>query len=75
MLARLGWDEVTRAMLWSRFFDIAVAELLWRVESGRVVLKDILPRDPRRFLFDEEGRLRLRTQSEPMGALVPPSRF
>ncbi|MGA1856934.1 DUF935 family protein [Azospirillum sp. 11R-A] len=39
----------------------AVGEVMWRQEAGFVLPAELRPRDQRRFVFDEDGQLRLLT--------------
>jgi phage gp29-like protein len=75
-LKRLSWDAITERMLYGVFYGYAVAECLWGREGARVTLEAIKVRDRRRFAYDGEMRLRLRTSAayEP-GELLPPAKF
>lgn len=75
-LKRLGWDAITERMLYGVFYGYAVAEVLWGREGSRVTIEQIRVRDRRRFCFDGEMRLRLRTTAayEP-GEALPERKF
>jgi phage gp29-like protein len=54
----------------------AVGELMWDTDGREVVLREVRPRDQRRFAFDVEYRLRLKTWSALLqGEAVPPRKF
>ena len=78
-LERLPWDQITEQMLYFRMHGYAVAELLWETAryQGQTVwcLKDIRPRNYRRFGFDEKGDLRLLTRTQPHGVPMPTEKF
>ena len=40
-LHRLDWDKITDLMLYARWYGHAVAECMWAIESGMVMIKDI----------------------------------
>lgn len=72
----LEWDRITLKMLAGVFYGFSVAEAMW-VRDGRYVqLVDIKVRNRRRFGFDGNGRLRLRTFEQPMpGEIMPDRKF
>lgn len=74
-LAAIAWDEKTVKMLYGVFYGHAVAEAMWGIDAGRVVLADIKVRDRRRFGFDGENRLRLKTSTNANGELMPDRKF
>jgi len=74
-LTHIGWDRVTDKMLYGVFYGYAVAELLWTVAGGRVVLDQVKVRKARRFRFDAEGRLRLLTVHASEGEALPERKF
>ncbi|MBI5058949.1 DUF935 family protein [candidate division KSB1 bacterium] len=75
-LEKIGWDNVTDKMLYGVFFGHAVAEVLWAAEGGKVVISGIKVRNPRRFRYDPEGKLRLLTMGNMMtGELLPEKKF
>ena len=71
----VGFDRVTKLMLYGVFYGFAVAEAMWGNDGRFVVLDDIKVRDRQRFGFDGAGRLRLKTYSKPDGELLPPRKF
>lgn len=75
-LDALQWDVITAQMLSGVFYGFSVAEVLWRAEGGKVGIADIRVRNRRRFGFDGEGRLRLKTLENPWpGELLPERKF
>lgn len=71
----LGWDRVTDRMLFGVFYGYAVAECMYGRDGRHVTLNDIKVRERRRFGFDGDGRLRMKTMSQPMGELLPERKF
>lgn len=75
-LDALQWDNVTAQMLSGVFYGFSVAEIIWRAEGGKVGIADIRVRNRRRFGFDGESRLRLKTLQNPWpGELLPERKF
>lgn len=75
-LEDLEWDRVTLQMLAGVFYGFSVGETLWARDGRYVRLADIKVRNRRRFGFDGEDRLRLRTLAQPMpGELLPDRKF
>ncbi len=78
-LKTISFDSVTEKMLYGVFYGYAVAEALYAVEDGKVVLDaargGIRVRDRRRFGFAPDMSLRLRTTSSPMGEELPEKKF
>ncbi|MEK7383176.1 MAG: DUF935 family protein, partial [Elusimicrobiota bacterium] len=72
-----GFDQFRLDLLDGTFKGFAVGELLWSVRSdGAVVLSEIKGRNPRRFCFDVENRLRLLNLKNVLeGELLPPRKF
>lgn len=75
-LDALDWDDITDKMLFGRYYGFSVAEIIWTYREGKVAIGAIKVRDRRRFGFDGEMRLRLRTPNnyEP-GELLPDRKF
>lgn len=70
-----GFDETTRKMWYGVFYGFSVAEVMPARDGSTVALDAIKVRDRRRFTFDGEFRLRLRTLTNPLGALLPARKF
>lgn len=75
----INFDSITEKMLWGVFYGYAVAEALYAVEGGKVVLdterSGIKVRNRRRFGFAPDFSLRLRTTSNPLGEVLPDKKF
>jgi phage gp29-like protein len=74
---RIGWDRITKKMLWAIFHGMSVAEAmypraaidgLWSFEAFKV-------RNARRFRYDRDHNLRLLTTKKPNGEIVPERKF
>ena len=74
-LGRCNFDDLCRKMMLGIFYGYAVAECLWRREGDRVVLDEIKVRNPRRFGFDAERNLLLKSKSQPQGTPMPDCKF
>jgi len=75
MLQALGWDRVTDKMMYGVYYGFAVAEVMWARDGKHITIDDIKVRDRRRFGFDGEARLRMKTQGNPQGELLPDRKF
>jgi phage gp29-like protein len=62
-------------MLYGIFYGYSIAECMYDVSTGNVALADIKVRQQRRFGYDSEGRLLLRTRSNPLGEIMPDYKF
>ncbi|MCA8075534.1 phage portal protein family protein [Burkholderia cepacia] len=70
------WLEVMWQMLSAIFTGYRVHELVWDAWDGYLVPVNVIDRPNRRFGFDVDAQLMLKTRSEPMGAVVDePYRF
>lgn len=79
-LAGIEFDKITLKMLHGTFYGFSVAEILLAREGSQIVLdkkrKGIKVRNRRRFAFDGDGQLRLKTVSSAMpGELMPDRKF
>lgn len=74
-LDAIGWDHITDQMLYARFYGFAVAEVIWAADRSGIVLDAIRVRDRARFGFAPDGRLLLRTSSQPNGEALPECKF
>lgn len=73
---KLQFDKITLQMLHGTFYGFSVAEAIWGRDGSRVVIDDIRVRNRRRFAFDGEGNLRLKTFNDAMpGELMPDRKF
>jgi len=78
-LKAIRFDSITEKMLYGVFYGYGVAEAMYAVVDGRVVLDTtrggIKVRDRRRFAFAPDMSLRLKTSSNPMGEALPEKKF
>lgn len=74
-LERLGWDRITRMMLYGTFYGYSVAEVIWEARDGLWDFGAIRVRHARRFRFDDQNRLRLLTPAASQGELLPDRKF
>jgi phage gp29-like protein len=74
-LQALRFDNLTEKMHMALFFGYAVAEKLWGMRDGRVVLEQLRVRRQRRFRFGPAGELLLITLRSSTGELMPPEKF
>lgn len=56
-LQRLNFDAVLKAMHWGVFYGIAVGEVMWGIQDGKVVLDNVLVRDRAKFKYDIQRQL------------------
>jgi len=61
-LAGLDWDDITDQMLYGVFYGHAVAEVMWGIREGRVVIAAIKVRDRGRFAYGQSGQLYLKDE-------------
>lgn len=74
-LDNIKFDRKTRMMLAGVFYGYAVAECLWAMEDGKVILDDIKVRKAKRFVFDKDGNVRLKSMGDPDGKVMPERKF
>ncbi len=76
LLQHIKWDRTCEKMHYGLFYGFAVAECLYGTDGNTVTLDAIKTRDRRRFAFDGEQRLRLKTMAdmEP-GEMLPDNKF
>lgn len=48
----LDWDGINRQMLWATFYGFSVAEVIYKVEDGKIVIDDIKVRERENFEFN-----------------------
>lgn len=73
----IGWDSITRKMLYATFYGYSTAEVIWKVsDDGLWDFDKIKVKHGRRFRWDEENRLRLLTTTDTTtGELLPDRKF
>jgi phage gp29-like protein len=75
-LAAAPFDRACAHLMRAILLGYSVVEVVWDVRDGTVVLADLVPRRPSRFVFDTYGRLRLLTPESPVeGELLPDRKF
>lgn len=74
-LNNVGWDRVTKGMLYGVYYGFAVSEAIYVRDGANIALEDIKVRNRRRFGFDGLGRLRMKTPQQPLGELLPDQKF
>lgn len=75
-LESLEWDRITLEMLSGVFYGFSVAEAMWSRDGRFISLQDIKVRNRRRFGFDGEAQLRMKTFADSMpGELMPDRKF
>ncbi len=74
-LKSIRWDSITEMMLWGVHYGFSAAEVLWRKDGDKVGIADIKVRDRRRFWFDGDQKLTLRTFDNPLGKVLPEKKF
>lgn len=75
VLARIQWDDVTRAMLAGEFYGYAVGEALWASDGAMYTLDAVKVRRQIRFGFSPVGELHILTMQNPLGEAIPPAKF
>ena len=74
-LLSLPWDRITFKMLAGIFYGFGVAELMYRAEATKIAIAGIKVRRPHKFLWHQDGGLRLMVPGRPEGEELPPSKF
>ena len=74
-LKDIRWDEINEKMLWGVFYGYSAAEVLYARDGAQVKIADIKVRNRRRFWFDMDQKLTLRTYSNPLGEDLPERKF
>lgn len=70
------FDQACLDLLDALLKGFAVAEVMWEARKDQVWVREIKARDQRRFAFDEQGALVLKTPENPYpGVLMPPRKF
>lgn len=74
-IEQIGWDTICDKMLMGVFYGLSVGELMFDSDGRYWRMSGIKVRDRRRFGFDGENRLRLKTLQQPLGELMPERKF
>jgi len=75
MLHNMKLADIVRQMHFAIWYGYSVGEAIYERDAGKVYLTDIKTRDIRRFAFDQNLRLNMRTIEEPNGELAPQNKF
>ncbi len=74
-LHAIGWDNITTKMLTGVFYGYAVAEIIYKVDGGRIGIDAIKVRNRRRFRYGKDGDLRLLTMSNMLEGVPAPAPY
>lgn len=74
-LRRLNWDEITRRMLYGRFYGYAVGECIWEYRDGIIQFADIKVRKASRFRWTDKGELGLLDPNGTDITVMPEKKF
>lgn len=75
VIDNLEFDELTEKMLHGVFYGYSVAEVIWAEQDNQWVISEIKVRDRRRFGFNPDMQLRMKTMQHIMGEELPPYKF
>lgn len=68
-------DDVFMDLLDAIGKGFAVSEIMWEAKNGKVLVKEIKNRHQKKFFWDENGYMRVATDEEPNGILLPKDKF
>jgi phage gp29-like protein len=74
-LEAIDWDGINEKMLYGVFYGYSAAEVLWKREDDKVTIADIKVRNRRRFHFNLDQQLVLKTFQNPLGEDLPERKF
>lgn len=75
-LAAFDFDKFTLDQLDAILKGYAVGEVMYGTDGAEIYIDRVIPRDQRRFQFDEDSKLRLMTMQDMMpGELMPDRKF
>jgi len=75
-LEAFNFDEACAQLLDALLKGYAVSEIMWEMVGSEVVLKEMIPRNQRRFTFDENAKLRHLTFADMLrGEELPDRKF
>lgn len=69
-----GFDYTTENLLDATLKGYAVSEVMWEARDNELVAARIIPRDQRRFVFDEDSKLRMLTREKLWDGIELPAR-
>lgn len=73
-LDRIKFDRICFDLLDATLKGFSVGEVMWEIEDGLILPKDVLARDQRRFVMDIDGQLRLLTREAMQQGIELPQR-
>jgi phage gp29-like protein len=74
-LKAIKWDDITEKMLWGVFYGFSASEVIWKQDDSKIVIDNILVRNRRRFHFNQDQQLVLKTFQSPLGEQLPDKKF
>lgn len=70
-----AFEDVMMDLLDAIGKGIAMSEIIWRYQSGKVTVAEIKHRHQKRFYWDNDDNFKLITKEHPSGLLVPDNKF
>lgn len=75
-LTAINFDKLTKDLLGSILKGFSICEVIWATDGSQIYIKKIIPRNQRRFVFDENYLPRLLTSSSMLtGEALPERKF
>jgi phage gp29-like protein len=74
-LEAIDWDAINEKMLFGIHYGYSAAEVLWKREDDKVGIEAIKVRNRRRFHFNADQQLVLKTMQNPLGEALPERKF
>ena len=75
-LTAINFDKLTVDLLDATLKGFSVGEIVWASNGSQIYIERIIPRNQRRFVFDEQRKLRLLTMSNMLnGEELPDRKF
>lgn len=75
-LLAINFDKLTLDLLDAVLKGFSVSEVIWNSDGSQIYVEKVIPRNQRRFVFDEDYQLRLLTQNALMrGEALPDRKF
>jgi phage gp29-like protein len=74
-LEAINWDNCNEKMLFGIHYGYSAAEILWKREDDKVGIAAIKVRNRRRFHFNADQQLVLKTMQNPLGEDLPERKF
>ncbi len=73
-LSAFNFDKLTLDMLDAVLKGYSVSEVMWAQDGREIYIEQVIPRNQRRFVFDEDRRLRMLTMSDMLKGIDLPER-